>query len=105
MLTDLADPLNPNVCEEFMRRDPTLDSLDSADARVRYLLRRIALMLDPPYGRLNAICEKYNWHETTVSRWQRLGGVPRDKATILHEDFNRKIGFNLEDLVSDDIAE
>ena len=88
-----------------MRRDPTLDSLDSAEARVRYLLRRIALTLDPPTGQLNAICIKYGWHETTVSRWQRLGGVPRDKATVLHKDFSRKIGFNLEDLVSDDIAE
>ena len=88
-----------------MRRDPTIDSLDSADARVRYLLRRIALILDPPYGRLNAICEKYNWHETTVSRWQRLGGVPCNKAAILHRDFKHKIGFNLEDLASNDIAE
>lgn len=88
-----------------MRRDPTLDSLDSAEARVRYLLRRIALMLDPPTGQLNAICIRYGWHETTVSRWQRLGGVPRDKATILHRDFNRNIGFNLDDLVGDDIAE
>lgn len=88
-----------------MRRDPTLDSLDTPDARVRYLLRRIALILDPVAGQLNAICENYKWHETTVSRWQRIGGVPRDKATILHRDFNRKIGFNLEDLVNDDIAE
>ncbi len=88
-----------------MRRDPTLDSLDSAEARVRYLLRRIALILDPPAGQLNSICTAYGWHETTVWRWQRLGGVPRDKATILHRDFNRKIGFNLEDLVGDDIAE
>lgn len=88
-----------------MRRDPTLDSLDTPDARVRYLLRRIALILDPVTGRLDSICEKYGWHETTVSRWQRLGGVPRDKATTLHTDFNRKIGFNLEDLVNDDISE
>jgi len=88
-----------------MRRDPTLDSLDSAEARVRYLLRRIALILDPPYGRLNVICDKYEWHETTVSRWQRLGGVPRDKAAILHKEFNRRIGFNLEDLVGEDISE
>lgn len=88
-----------------MRRDPTLDTLDSDDARVRYLLRRIALILDPPSGRLNALCEKYEWHETTVSRWQRLGSVPRDKATILHKEFNRMIGFNLEDLVGEDIAE
>lgn len=88
-----------------MRRDPTLESLDTPEARVRYLLRRIALILDPPTGQLNVICEKYGWHETTVSRWQRLGGVPRDKATILHRDFNRKIGFNLEDLVGEDIAE
>ena len=28
-----------------------------------------------------------------------------DKATILHRDFNRNIGFNLDDLVGDDIAE
>lgn len=84
-----------------MRRDPTLDTLDSAEARVRYLLRRIALIIDPPYGRLNTICEKYDWHATTVSRWQQLGAVPFDKADILHRDFNRKIGFNLEDLVGD----
>lgn len=88
-----------------MRRDPTLDSLDTPDARVRYLLRRIALVLDPVTGRLDSICEKYGWHETTVSRWQRIGGVPRDKATILHADFNKKIGFNLEDLVNDEISE
>ena len=88
-----------------MRRDPTLDSLDAPEARVRYLLRRIALILDPVTGRLDSICNKYGWHETTVSRWQRLGGVPRDKATILHRDFNRMIGFNLEDLVGEDIAE
>lgn len=88
-----------------MRRDPTLDSLDAPEARVRYLLRRIALILDPVTGRLDSICNKYGWHETTVSRWQRLGGVPRDKAATLHEDFKRQIGFNLEDLVNDDIAE
>ena len=88
-----------------MRRDPTLESLDSPEARVRYLLRRIALILDPPTGQLNSICDSYGWHETTVSRWQRVGGVPRDKATVLHRDFNRKIGFNLEDLVGEEIAE
>ena len=54
---------------------------------------------------IKPICIKYGWHETTVSRWQRLGGVPRGKATILHRDFNRNIGFNLDDLVGDDIAE
>lgn len=88
-----------------MRRDPTLDSLDTPEARVRYLLRRIALALDPVTGRLDSICNKYGWHETTVSRWQRLGGVPRDKAAVLHTDFRRQIGFNLEDLVNDEIAE
>ena len=88
-----------------MRRDPTLDSLDTPDARVRYLLRRIALILDPVTGRLDSVCAKYGWHETTVSRWQRIGGVPRDKAAILHGDFKRQIGFNLEDLVNDDIVE
>lgn len=88
-----------------MRRDPTLESLDTPDARVRYLLRRIALILDPVAGELASICEKYDWHETTVSRWQRRGGVPRDKATVLHRDFKRDIGFNLEDLVNDEIGE
>lgn len=87
-----------------MRRDPTLDSLDTPDERVRYLLRRIALILDPVTGHLASLCEKYGWHETTVSRWQRLGGVPRDKAAILHRDFKRLIGFNLEDLVNDEIS-
>ena len=88
-----------------MRRDPSLDSLDTAEARVKYLLRRIALILDPTAGQLNSLCEAYGWHDTTVSRWQRLGGVPRDKATTLHRDFHRKIGFNLEDLIGDEIAE
>lgn len=88
-----------------MRRDPTLESLDTPDARVRYLLRRIALILDPPTGQLNSICTAYGWHETTVSRWQRLGCVPRDKASILHKDFNRRIGFNLEDLVGEETGE
>lgn len=87
-----------------MRRDPTLESLDTPDARVRYLLRRIALILDPVTGQLASLCERYDWHETTVSRWQRLGGVPRDKAAILHRDFKRQIGFNLEDLVNDEIS-
>ena len=85
-----------------MRRDPTLDTLDRAEARVRYLLRRIALALDPPAGQLNSICKKYDWHETTVSRWQRLGSVPRLRAAILHKDFHRSIGFDLNDLVGDD---
>jgi len=86
-----------------MRRDPTLDTLESADARVRYLLRRIALALDPPTGRLNSICKAYNWHETTVSRWQRIGSVPRSKASILHKDYHRLIGFNIDDLVGDEL--
>lgn len=88
-----------------MRRDPTLDTLSTQDARVRYLLRRIALHIEPETGQLNAICAKYEWHETTVSRWQRYGGVPRDKARILHNDFRNKIGFNLEDLVNDEVQE
>lgn len=85
-----------------MRRDPTLETLDSADARVRYLLRRIALILDPEKGQLNSICEIYGWHETTVSRWQQRGGVQRESAVKLHKDFNRTIGFNLEDLIGDE---
>ena len=88
-----------------MRRDPTLDSLDTPEARVRYLLRRIALILDPSAGQLNSICLSYGWHDTTVSRWQRLGFVPRDKAEVLHDGFHRQIGFNLEDLVGEDTAE
>jgi hypothetical protein len=87
--------------EVSMRRDSTLETLDDAEARVRYLLRRIALILDPDAGQLNSICVKYNWHETTVSRWQARGGVPRDKAKLLYADFNKLIGFNMEDLVGD----
>lgn len=84
-----------------MRRDPTLDTLDSAEARVRYLLRRIALSIDPEGGQLNALTVKYGWHETTLSRWQARGGVPLDKARMLHQDFGRKIGFNVEDICDD----
>lgn len=88
-----------------MRRDTTLETLDSAEARVRYLLRRIALNIDPDAGQLNALCVKYGWHETTISRWQARGGVPRDKAVELHKDFSKLIGFNLEDLIGNTDSE
>ncbi len=84
-----------------MRRDPTLESLDSSDARVRYLLRRMALMVDPESGQLELLAEKMSWHPTTISRWQRAGAVPRDKSIALYKEFGRKIGFNVEDLVGE----
>lgn len=87
-----------------MRRDPTLENLD-VEERVRYLLRRIALVIDPVRGELKAISDKHGWDVTTLSRWQRRGGVPRSKARVLYDGYRRDIGFNLEDLVGNDDSE
>lgn len=88
-----------------MRRDPTLQSLDAGPPTMKYLFRRMALIVDPVGGELQKLGDEYAWHATTISRWTNAGEMPRAKAQLLHKRFAKDIGFEVVDLCPSDDAE
>ena len=57
---------------------------------VSVTLRQCALILDPQYGRLTAVAEFLEVHETTVRVWIRNGLVPHKHCYLLLKRFGKK---------------
>lgn len=69
--------------------------------RVRYVLKRIALELDPA-GELKLLADHYAWSPSTISQWISRGWVPARVAKALCKRFGTRIGFNVTDLCPND---
>ena len=72
-----------------MKPLPTPPDMDRA-AFVSQTLRQCALILDPRYGRLTALAEEFDLHETTLNKWINSGRVPRKPCRRLLKRFGRK---------------
>lgn len=57
---------------------------------VSQTLRQCALLLDPRYGRLAALSQEFDIHETTLNLWMRKGRVPRNPCRRLLKRFGKK---------------
>ena len=57
---------------------------------VSQTLRQCALMVDPRYGRLSALAEEFELHETTLNAWILKGKIPRKPCRRLLKRFGRK---------------
>jgi hypothetical protein len=57
---------------------------------VSLALRQCALIVDPRYGRLSALAEEFDLHETTLNTWIRNGKIPRKPCRRLLKRFGRK---------------
>ncbi len=65
------------------------------DEFVSQTLRQCALLLDPRYGRLTALADEFDLHETTLNRWITTGRIPRKPCRRLLKRFGRRfIDFN-----------
>jgi hypothetical protein len=63
----------------------------SRDAFVSFTLRQCALVLDPRYGRLKAVADEFDFHESTLNVWIRKGRIPRKPCRRLLKRFGRKL--------------
>lgn len=58
---------------------------------VSFTLRQCALALDPRYGKLAALAEEFDIHESTLGVWIRNGRIPRKPCRRLLKRFGRKV--------------
>ena len=73
-----------------MKPLPAPPDMDRTDY-VSQTLRLCALVLDPRYGRLSALAEEFDLHETTLNKWINNGRVPRKPCRRLLKRFGRKL--------------
>jgi len=59
-------------------------------AFVSQTLRQCALIIDPRYGRLGALADEFDLHETTLNRWITEGSIPRKPCRRLLKRFGKK---------------
>ncbi len=71
---------------------------------VSQTLRQCALVIDPRYGRLGALADEFDLHETTINKWIKNGRVPRKPCRRLLKRFGRKF-IDFDRLVGDDHRE
>ena len=54
---------------------------------VSFVLRSIALKLDPKLGRLTVLANEIPVHEVTLSGWIKQGYVPQPQVEVLQKKF------------------
>lgn len=72
-----------------MKPLPAPPEMSSKDF-VSQTLRQCALIVDPRYGRLLALADEFDLHETTLNRWIINGRIPRKPCRRLLKRFGRK---------------
>lgn len=58
---------------------------------VSFVMRQLALLLDPQYGRISVLADEFELHESTVGQWMRNGRVPHKAAKRLERRFGKKL--------------
>jgi hypothetical protein len=84
----VVKPFQPSETSS-MKPIPAPPDLDSK-AFVSQTLRQCALIVDPRYGRLGALADEFDLHETTLNKWINNGRIPRKPCRRLLKRFGRK---------------
>ena len=82
-----------------MKPIKTLDEL-SREELVSVCLRKLALKVDPRYGRLSELAKHLGLHVNTLHLWISNGAIPMDACRRLRKEFGPR-HVNIEQLVCD----